>query len=266
MPSPADAGPLRPTAQTVVMTTMPSPENAGLDQSRLLSPRPQHLPMMNCRMPLLTVKKSWMWAKMATWHPLLPKPLQPRASTSPPPNPSTPPEKRPPPQAGASQHPQAWARHRGLLPTYGFVPVMNKVPRSTSRPWLAPADSLTLVQHNSLGSWDVILSLFCAVTESPPIHVVLLHDPPSSKGFLHSFSGFKSLAPSMARPRVACYIPQKFQQKFAVLPVFPSETDDIMAFDVFTPHGCFGSTFPRFRIGNSYARPLPLGPLSASAE
>jgi len=143
---------------------------------------------------------------------------------------------------------------------------MNKVPRSTSGQGLAPADSLTLVQHNSLGSWDVFLSLLSSLTEGPPIDVVLLQDPPSSKGFLPSLSGFKSFAPPVAGPRVACYASQKFLQKFAVLAYFPSETDDFMALDVFTPLGCFGSTFPCVRIANSYARPLPPGPHSVSPE
>ena len=55
-----------------------------------------------------------------------------------------------------------------------------------------------------------------------------------------------------------------FLQKFALLPFFPPETDDFIALDVFTPPGCFGSSFPRFRIGNVYARPLPPNPHSVS--
>jgi len=121
-------------------------------------------------------------------------------------------------------------------------------------------------EHNSLGSWDVFLSLFSSLTEGPPANIVLLQDPPSSKGFLPSFSGFKSFAPPIARPRVACYISQKFLQEFAVLPFFPSETDDFMAPDVFTPRGCFGSKFPCFRIGTSYARSLPPAPHSVFPE
>jgi len=39
-----------------------------------------------------------------------------------------------------------------------------------------------------------------------------------------------------------------------------------MALDVFTPQGCFGSSFTRFRIGNAYARPLPPHPHSVSPE
>ena len=57
---------------------------------------------------------------------------------------------------------------------------MLNTPRSTSHQGLAPATNLTLIQHNSLGSWDVFLSLFSSLTEGPPSDVVLLQDPPSS--------------------------------------------------------------------------------------
>jgi len=96
--------------------------------------------------------------------------------------------------------------------------------------------------------------------------MVLLQDPPSSKGFLPSFSGFKSFAPPVARPRVACYIFLNFLRKFAVLPSFPPETDDFMMLDIFTPQGCFGTNSPRFTIGNAYARPLSPFPHSVSPE
>ena len=98
---------------------------------------------------------------------------------------------------------------------------------STSRQGLAPANNLTLIQHNSLGSWDVFLSLFSSLAEGPSPNIVLLQDPPSSKGFLPSFPGFKSFAPPVRRPRVACYVTQDFLRRFAVLPSFPPETDDI---------------------------------------
>jgi len=109
--------------------------------------------------------------------------------------------------------------------------------------------SLTLIQHNSLGSWDVFLSLFSSFTEGPPVDIVLLQDPLSSNGFLPKFSGFKSFPPSIARPTVACYVSQRFSQKFAVLQFFLPERDDVLALDVFTPRGCFGSNLPGFRIG-----------------
>jgi len=135
---------------------------------------------------------------------------------------------------------------------------MIKNSRSTSRQGLSPATKVTLVQHNSLGSWDVFLSLFSSLTEGPLcVDIVLLQDPPPSKGFLPGFHGFKSFDPPLARPRVAWYVSLSFLQQFAVLLFFPPESDDFMALEVYTPKGCFGLNFPRFRIGNSYARPLP---------
>jgi len=137
-------------------------------------------------------------------------------------------------------------------------------PRSITRQGLAPANNLTLIQHNSLGSWDVFLSLFSSLVDGPPPDIVLLQDPPSSKGFPPSFSGFKSVAPPVGRPRVACYVSQDFLRRFAVLPSFPHEKDDFMLLDVSTPQGCFGTEFPRFTIGNAYARPLSPLPHSVS--
>jgi len=96
--------------------------------------------------------------------------------------------------------------------------------------------------------------------------MVLLQDPTSSKGFLPSFSAFKSFPPSVGRPRVACYVSQDFLRRFAVLPSFPPKTDDFMTFEVSTHQGCFGTNFPRFTIGNAYARPLPPFPHSVSPE
>ena len=112
----------------------------------------------------------------------------------------------------------------------------------------------------------MFLSLFSSIVDGPPVDFVLLQDPPSSKGFLPSFAGFKSFAPPVARPKVACYVSLDFLRRFAVLPLFPPETDDFMALDVFTPQGCFGSDFPRFRIGNAYARPVSPNPRSVSPE
>jgi len=127
---------------------------------------------------------------------------------------------------------------------------MIEKPYNSTRHGLAPAINLTLVQHNSLSSWDVFLSLFCSLMEGHPVDLVLLQDPPSSKGFLPCYAGFKSFAPPVSRPTVASYVSQSLLQKFGVLPFFPPETDDFMAMDVLTPQGCFGSSFPRFRIGN----------------
>jgi len=143
--------------------------------------------------------------------------------------------------------------------------MIEKLP-STLRHGLAPATNLTLVQHNSLGSCDVFLSLFSSLVEGPPTDIVLLQDPSSSKGFLPSFSGFKPLFPPVARPRVACYVFLNVLRSFAVLPFFPPETDDFMVLDVSTPQGCFGTNFARFRVANAYARPLSPHPHSVSPE
>jgi len=121
---------------------------------------------------------------------------------------------------------------------------------------LARATNLTLIQHNSPGSGDVFLSMFASLTECPLPDMVLPQDAPSSKGFLPSFSGFKSFAPPVTRSRVACYISQNFLRRFVVLPSFPPERDNFRTLEVLTAGGCFGTTSPRFTIGNAYARPL----------
>jgi len=256
-PSPAAALPPYPTAQTVVTTTIPSPGNAGLDQSHFHNPRPPHLPMQNYLTPPPTVRKPWMWAIMATQHPQPPKPLQPQPSTIPPPDPANKPETSPPPPAFPVSTNWQGPAASNSFQTLGFVPEMIKKPCSTSRHGLTPATNLTPVQYNSLGSWDVFLSLFSSLMEGPPSGIVLLQDPPASRGFLPTFSVFKSIAPRVARPRVACYVSQNFVQKFAVLPFFPPERDDFMALNVFTPQGCCGTNFPHLKIRNTYARPLP---------
>jgi len=143
---------------------------------------------------------------------------------------------------------------------------MINAPRPNLPQGLSPASKLTLVQHNSQGSWDVFLSLFSSLAEGPTADIVLLQDPPSSKGFLLSFSGFTSFAPPVARHRVACYMSLIFLRDFAMLPFFPPEIEDLIALDVFTPEGCFGTSFSRFTIGNAYARPLPPAPNSVSPE
>jgi len=138
-------------------------------------------------------------------------------------------------------------------------------PCSTSRQGLALATNLTLIQHNSLGSWDVFLSLFSSLTEGPP-DMVLLEEPPTFKGFLPCFSGFNSFAPPGRMPRVASYVYQDFLHRFAVLPSCYTETDDVMTLDVCTPQACFGTNFALCKIGNTCARPLPPCPDSASPE
>jgi len=109
---PAAVPPPLPTAGIAVTTTMPSQENAGLDQSPLLNLRPPHLPTKNYPTPPLIASKPWMWATMVTQHPPLPNPLQPNPSTFPPLDRSSNLVTPPPPPAGASQHPLAGECHR----------------------------------------------------------------------------------------------------------------------------------------------------------
>jgi len=110
---------------------------------------------------------------------------------------------------------------------------MIRNPLSTPRPGVAPATNLTLVQHNSLGSWYVFLSLFSFLMEGPScVDIVLLQDPLSSKVFLPSFHGLQSFAPPIAGLRVAYYASLSFLQQFVVLRFFSPESDDFMALHV----------------------------------
>ena len=117
-----------------------------------------------------------------------------------------------------------------------------------------PCLHTSIVQHNSLGSWDVFLSLFESLVGSPHTDIVLLQDPPSSRGFLPRFTGFKSFAPPSPRPRVAIYVSLSFCSKYTILPGFHDNTLDAMFLDVYTPGGCFGTPAPKFRLNNVYAR------------
>jgi len=108
-PFPAAALPPPPTAPIAATTTMPSPEHAGLDKSRLLNLKPQQPLTKSYPPPPPIVRKPWMWATMAALHLLLPKPLQPRPLTFPPPDPSVNPRTITPPPAGPSRHPLARA-------------------------------------------------------------------------------------------------------------------------------------------------------------
>src|SRR5437868_3317286 len=115
---------------------------------------------------------------------------------------------------------------------------------------------LSIVQHNSLGSWDVFLSLFNSfrgLPQSPQL--VLLQDPPFHRGRLPMFSGFKSFAPPPPQGKavkVAAYISLDFLNSYSILPVFFGRLD-LMAIDVFTPAGLFCATNRQFRLYNLYS-------------
>ena len=105
----------------------------------------------------------------------------------------------------------------------------------------APGLQVSIIQHNSLGSQDVVLSLFGSLVGTLHADIVLLQDPPSSKGFLPRFTGFKSFAPTTARPRVAIYVSLRFCARYNILSGFFDDTADVMYLDIYNPDGCFGT-------------------------
>jgi len=90
----------------------------------------------------------------------------------------------------------------------------------------------------------------------PPVDIVLLQHLPLSTGFLHFFYCCKSFAPPIAKPRVACFVSHKFLVKFSVFPVWPPDSEDFVALDVYTLQGWFGYSFTQFSIGNTNAPPV----------
>ena len=105
-PSPTAAPPPPPIAPTAAATTMPSPRNAGLDQSPLLDQRPHHSPLLDPQAPS-RVRTPWTWRRIATKNPLLPRPLQPPVMQWTSPRPDCPPAAPRPPPMGNRLHPQA---------------------------------------------------------------------------------------------------------------------------------------------------------------
>src|SRR5207302_2435816 len=137
---------------------------------------------------------------------------------------------------------------------------MSVSPDETSAPF-GPSPhpilkQLSIVQHNSLGSWDVFLSLFNSfrgLPQSPQL--VFLQDPSFYRNRLPVFSGFKAFAPPPPQGkavRVAAYISLDFLNSYSVLPVFFDRLD-LMAIDVFTPSGLFCAANQQFRIYNLYS-------------
>src|SRR5712664_3566315 len=126
-------------------------------------------------------------------------------------------------------------------------------PRKNSR-GSPPDHVLSIVQHNSLGSWDVFLSLFNSFTsEKFPPDIVCLQDPPVWRSRLPTFRGYSSFfppPPPRSKPKVAFYVSTCFLASATVLPCF-SERMDVAALDIFGT-GLFGSAFSQFRILDLY--------------
>ena len=84
----------------------------------------------------------------------------------------------------------------------------------------------------------------------------MLQDPPSGKGFLSSFAGFKSFCPPTPKPAVPFYVSLSFLSFYTVLPLASPSSADVFHLDVYTPTGCFGTGAPKFRLTNVYSRSL----------
>ena len=158
------------------------------------------------------------------------------------------------------EQPNPWTAPHHLLARLQnrFVPVMNNSPltfRRTKKQ--APCQNIILVQHNCLGSWFVFLSLFNSFVGLPPVDVVLLQDPPSRKGFLPSFAGFKSFCLHFSKPAVAFYVSLSFLSFYTILAVASQCSVEVLHLNVYTPKGGFSTSSPEFRLTNVYSRSLP---------
>ena len=117
-----------------------------------------------------------------------------------------------------------------------------------------PSPSPTIVQHNSLGSWNVFLSLFnsFASVKAPP-DIVCLQDPPVWRSRLPSFHNFTSFhAPCSGgfKPRVAFYVSTMLLSHVTVLPLF-FDRFDVASLDIYGS-GLFGGSFTQFGVLNVY--------------
>jgi len=119
-----------------------------------------------------------------------------------------------------------------LLPISGFVPEMNENSSSVGKRLAPNSKLLSIVQRNCPGSWDVFLSLFEWFKEATTYpSIVLLHEPPVSKGHHRSFNALKSFSPPVRKPRVAAYVHLSFLSLYSVLPRFKG-VDDVLTLTV----------------------------------
>jgi len=113
--------------------------------------------------------------------------------------------------------------------------------------------SFPIVQHNSLGSWDVFLSLFHSLTMLPhPPLLVAIQDPPFRRLVLPTFPGFMSFAPPPSgRLWVAIYVSRTLNQHMSCSTVF-HESADMISVDFLSPEGLFGSPHHSLRVTSVY--------------
>jgi len=139
---------------------------------------------------------------------------------------------------------------------------MQYTDSSNLSPWPArgTSRSFSIVQHNSLGSWHLFLSLMNSFGQltSPPM-IVALQDPPVRRGQLPTFSTYKCFHPSSPKPRVTFYVHPYLLNSVAFLPA-ASTRSDLFSIDIFAPEGLFELQFARFRITNTYNLPLKSAP------
>ena len=117
-----------------------------------------------------------------------------------------------------------------------------------------PSRYCSIVQHNSLGSWDVFLSLFnsFASAKCPP-DILCLQDSRFSRSRLPSFQNYTSFAPPGGtgnKPKVAIYISVYLLAQATLLPAL-FDRPDMAALDVFGV-GLFGKSFSHSCISNIY--------------
>ena len=117
-------------------------------------------------------------------------------------------------------------------------------------------DTLSIVQHNCLGSWNMFLSpVNCLKATASLLSFVLLQDSHVFRNRLSSFVGFKAFASEIhagIASKVECYVFYGFLQTFPIIPLF-FKSADWMAFDVHTPSGLFDSNSHVLRIYNGYS-------------
>ena len=103
----------------------------------------------------------------------------------------------------------------------------------------------------------MFLSIFNSFVGFHLIDIVMLQDLPSRKGFLPSFIGYKFFCPPTLKPAVAICASVSFLSFHSVQPVVLPSSEDVMHVEIFTPTGCSGTNFPRYRFTNEYSGSLP---------
>ena len=137
-----------------------------------------------------------------------------------------------------------------------------------------PPHYLSILQHNSLRSWDVFLSLFDSLASAKcPPDVVCLQDPPLWRSRLLSFQNYTMFSTPGGfrnKPQVAFNVSTHLSAQATVLPAL-FDRSGLAVLDVFGV-ALFGKSFPHFRIlnldnfGTKRTSQMTLSPLVAFPE